>query len=246
MIGIVALMMVLLVPAVVNMKGAGDMTNGTYAIASVLEQARAYAMGNNTYVWVGFFEEDANAASTDPATAGNGRVVLSTVASMDGTCVYDPNSSVNPDPIDRTMLRQVNKLVKLDNIHLQILTDGTGTGGNFDGRPTVDSDAFTGTRSSKIGNINATPVSESSPPTNTKFPFHYPLSVDPTSAQYTFRKTIQFSPRGEASINSTYDLRRVSEIGVVPTRGNTVLADNANISAIQFSGIAGNFRVYRR
>ncbi len=82
-IGIIVVLMVLLVPAFKGMKSAGDVTSAAYTVKGVLDQARTYAMTNNTYAWVGFFEEDIN--STTPAVAGNGRLVLSVVASKDGT-----------------------------------------------------------------------------------------------------------------------------------------------------------------
>src|SRR5437762_1866024 len=99
-IGIMILLTVLLIPAFTNLKSASDVTSGAYTVKGVLEQARTYAMANNTYTWVGFYEEDASQSSTNPATAGVGRLVMSIVASNDGTTVYNPNSTTNPDPID--------------------------------------------------------------------------------------------------------------------------------------------------
>ena len=63
---------------------------------------------------------------------------------------------------------------------------------------------------------------------------------------YTFYKTIRFNPREEANINSTYTLKRAAEIGIKPTRGDIVDANSANIVAIQFGGIGGNFKIYRK
>src|SRR6202022_1653616 len=48
-IAIISILFVLLVPAFTTRKSADDMTNAAYTITGVLEQARAYAMGNNTY-----------------------------------------------------------------------------------------------------------------------------------------------------------------------------------------------------
>src|SRR5439155_12784750 len=66
-------------PAFTSLKSAGDVTSAAYTIKGVLDQARTYAMANNTYTWVGFYEEDASQPSTNPATPGIGRVVLSIV-----------------------------------------------------------------------------------------------------------------------------------------------------------------------
>src|SRR6267143_310516 len=76
-IGIMVLLAALMVPAFTSIKGAGDVTSAAYTVKGVLEQARTYAKANNTYTWVGFYEENASQSSTNPATAGNGRTVLS-------------------------------------------------------------------------------------------------------------------------------------------------------------------------
>src|SRR5678810_555820 len=87
-VGIIGLLMVLIAPAFTTIKGGNDVTSAAYTIKGVLDTARTYAKANNTYTWVGFYEEDASQASTNPATQGNGRVVVSIVASKDGTEVY--------------------------------------------------------------------------------------------------------------------------------------------------------------
>src|SRR5438094_790665 len=69
-IGIMVLLAALMAPAFTSIKFAGDVTSGSYIVKGVLEQARTYAMTNNTYTWVGFFEEDASQSSTNPATVG--------------------------------------------------------------------------------------------------------------------------------------------------------------------------------
>src|SRR5205814_4328762 len=57
-IGIIILLTALLTPAFTNLKSAGDVTSAAYSIKGVLDQARAYAMANNTYTWVGLYEEN--------------------------------------------------------------------------------------------------------------------------------------------------------------------------------------------
>ena len=79
--GIIAILMVVVVPAFTNLKSAGDVTSAAYTIKGVLEQARTYAMANHTYTWVGFYEEDASQPSTNPPTPGVGRLIMSIVAS---------------------------------------------------------------------------------------------------------------------------------------------------------------------
>src|SRR5713226_725690 len=250
--GIIAILMVLVAPAFTNLKSAGDVTGAANAVKSVLDQARTYAMANNTYTWVGFYEEDVSTASTNPATTGIGRIVMSIVASKDGTTVYDPNSAANPDPINPTKLSQIGKLVKIDNVHLPLFAVGTGTGDAFDTRPTLQSDPFgIGYNDSRFGEINV--ASPTAPTTNSKFPFQYPLGNPAPAAQYTFRKTLQFSPTGVSKINSTYDMRRVVEIGLLQTHGSLVPTPSpsagnypGNVVAIQIAGAGGSVIIYRR
>src|SRR5437588_3764224 len=108
-IGIIALLMVLIAPAFTTIKSGTDVTSAAYTVKGVLDTARTYAKANNTYAWVGFLEEDVSQPSTTPATTGTGRVVMSIVASKDGTIIYDPS---NPSQIDATRLIQVGKLTK--------------------------------------------------------------------------------------------------------------------------------------
>ncbi len=250
-IAIIAVLTALLIPAISSLKGAGDVTTAAYVMTGALQQARNYAIANNTYVWLGLFEEDA----ANPGMPGTGRIVLSTVASKDGTTIYDTNNSSTA--IDPTRLSQVGKLVKIDNLHLPILADGSGTGDSFETRPVPDqtfdaSCSCTSSRDARFGDLNAVPVSQSAPHTNTSYPFQYPVGSS-APAQYTFQKTLQFNPRGESTINSTYNLRRVVEIGLVATHGN--VAPTAppsagsyvgNVVAIQVAGIGGSVKIYRR
>src|SRR5437660_201711 len=119
-VGIIAVLLVLIAPAFTYIKGGTDVASAAYTIKGVLDTARTYATANNTYTWIGFYEEDVSSGT--PGTAGTGRVVMSIVASKDGTKVYDASST----SIDPTKLIQVGKLVKIENIHLGRLPLGTG------------------------------------------------------------------------------------------------------------------------
>ena len=250
---IIAVLTAFLVPAFTNLKGANDLTNAAYTIKGVLEQARTYARVNNTYAWVGFYEENGSIASTNPPTAGSGRLVMSSVASVDGTTVY----GATPGAIDPTKLLQVAKLVKVENVHLPLLAIGTGTGDTFDTRPALQFEPTAGYNYARFGELNAAPPN-TAPYTNSQYPFQYPVGNPAPTAQYTFSKTLQFSPRGESRINgNNYDLRRVVEIGLLPTHGSAVPAATSgagtstvtyrgNVIAVQVSGLGSVVKLYRR
>ena len=241
-IGIIAVLLVLIAPAFTSLKTAGDVTSAAYTIKGVLDTARTYAKANNTYTWVGFYEEDVSIPSlshgTDPCTGCVGRLVMSIVASKDGTTVYDPNNLATIDP---TKLIQVGKLTKIENVHLATFTDGLGTTGSaFDTRPAVTYDT------ARIG--------DQTPPNASLTPFQYPVGSPPPSAQYTFVKAVQFSPRGEARIDNTnYTLKTAAEVGIVQTHGNVAPTPApgprqypGNVVAIQFTGVGGDVKIYRR
>jgi prepilin-type N-terminal cleavage/methylation domain-containing protein len=226
-VGIIALLMVVIAPAFTSIKSGTDVTSAAYTIKGVLDTARTYAKANNTYTWVGFFEED---ISQPPGTAGVGRIVMSIVTSKDGTIIYDPN---NLATIDATRLLQVGKVTKIENAHLWTHTDApSGQGSTFDTRPNIAS---------------AYCIGSSSPP-NSATPFQYPVGNPAPSAQYTFVKAVQFSPRGEARIdNNGSALQTAAEIAIEPTHGATAPPSTpANVAAIQFTGIGGDVKIYRR
>ncbi len=238
-IAIIAILMVLIVPAFTTIKTGSDITTAAYTIKGVLDTARTYAKANNTYTWVGFYEEDVSQSSTNPATAGTGRIVMSIVASKNGTTIYDPTNLAQQDLT--TSLLQVGKLTKIDNVHLWTHTDApSGSGSTFDTRPNVASTYCIG----------------SSSPSASTTPFRYPAGNPAPAAQYTFVKVIQFSPRGEARINNStlnadgtevFSLQNAAEIGVEPTHGATIPGSvPANGVAVQFGGVSGDVIIYRK
>ena len=235
--GIIALLMVLIAPAFTTIKGGTDVTSAAYTIKGVLDTARTYAKTNNTYTWVGFYEENVDSASSPNADMPRvGRLIMSIVASKNGTMLYTGNlaSSVILDgPPNQTALLQVGKLTKIDNVHLRTFSPATATPppDSFDTRPPATS--------------NATQIGDTTPP-SPALTFHYPVGTSP--GQYAFTKAIQFSPRGECVItNSNYTLARIAEVGLMPTHGAAVPSPTPrNLAAIQLNGFAGDVKIYRR
>ncbi len=79
-ISIMAIIISAAVPAVSGLKGAGNVNQATAALDGLLEQAREYAVAQNTYVWVAFY--------TDTNSQGQSELFAAVIASNDGT---DPN-----------------------------------------------------------------------------------------------------------------------------------------------------------
>jgi len=227
-ISIIGVLMLIVAPAFNPINDANNITKASYDVSGALGTAQAYAMANNTYVWVGFFEENGATSSTNPATLGTGRVVMSIVASNDGTNLASGTASLSG-----TSLVPVYKLIKLNNMHLLNLPAGSGTGSAFNTRPEV-----TGT---------GTQISASSTDGSSPYLFAYPVG-SASSPQYQFARAIQFSPRGEAKtiINNTVNpLQPIVEIGLEPTHGSTVMTTSSNVAAVQLTGINGNVKIYR-
>jgi len=229
-VGIIAILMVLVVPAFKNIKSGTDATSAAYTIKGALDAARTYAKANNTYTWVGFYEENTTASSPTnsvPPYPGKGRLLSATVASKDGTKIFEDADPVAALPSDR--ISQVGKLVKVEGIHLTDIGNPSPTPSPTPVPDTVPARPYTPyTEGSPFDNFNR--ISSDSTDT-TRFTF--------TAQNYTFYKTIRFSPRGEANINSTYTLKHEGEIGIKPT-------NSPNVTAIQFGGIGGDVKIYRR
>ena len=222
-IGIIGVLLVLMAPAFTSIKGGTDVTSDAYTIQGLLDTARTYAKANNTYTWVGFYEESgATSESPNSDQPAVGRVIMSIVASKDGTNI------ATGGPMSSASLIQVGTLTKMENVHLAAFADGSGLApaDTFDTRPPV---TFNGTQYSLAGMPDSTT------------PFTYPAG-----SPYTFSKAVQFSPRGEAVIdNSTQNgLQTAAEIGLQPTHGSTL--DSTNPVAIQFTGVGGTVKIYRK
>ncbi len=240
-LAVMMLMIGILVPALAGMKGAQDVTSTGYEIAGTLERARAYAMANNTYVWVGFSEVDATKdPSAVPQTAGAGRVAVLAVASKDGTrhyavtttnqgadwqAAYAQSSSQDLIPI--------SKLQRFDGAHLAA-TLGAPPGSGGMARPTVSSSYI-------LGDSNCIAAT----------PFTYPLGG--ATPQYKFGKVIEFNPEGVARIpfKDTGDkIVQWMEIDLQHTYSNIVppapaASNTGNNIALQVEGMTGSTRIYR-
>lgn len=91
---VITVMMAAAVPAINGLKSTGALNAAAYEIAGTLEQARAHAMANNTFVYVGFAERD----QMDGAKPGQGRILMAAMGSRNGSRTFD---SANLSPLSR-------------------------------------------------------------------------------------------------------------------------------------------------
>ena len=243
--GVILVLLALLVPAIKGIAGGNDFTMATGGIANTLEQARAYAMANNTYVYVGINEFDVTeSSSVSPRSAGPGKfgqVVVAAVAARDGTRGYDANNQAaagwssyyqNGSP-----LLAVDKLHVYNNVHLVDLESGGAT------PPATGKMARASVPdSTRIGNASCASLT----------PFSWLLGTALGGGQYKFTNVIQFDPQGVARIQVTDSDAIASgiEIGLQPTHGNVVpsLPANQNVgnqAAVTIDCMTGAVRFYR-
>ncbi len=210
-------------------------------IANTLIRARAYAMANNTYVFVGIQEVDAAQSVTGAQTAGSGRVAVSVVASSDGTRIYSASA---PAALDSTRLTVVLPLRHYDNIH--IYAPATST-------PAISTlpNATSGTTYNLAlpSSSTASTLLTSSKAATT---YTWPLTG---TAQYSFGDNssspgtvIQFNPQGEAQIvtaANTDAILQWIEIDLTPSHGNKVSSTIVNPATILIDGASGSVSLHR-
>jgi len=225
--GILMAMMALLVPAVIGIKGGGDLTKVAYDIASALEQARAYAMANNTFVFVGIAEVDSRKNSsaapqsiTTPPAIG-GRVAIASVATKDGTRGYslaDPSAWIDRYSNGGNLVA-IGKLQYFENVTL-IPKSSDSSGVN-----------------SAQGSSSCTSVT----------PFDWPLGKALNAGQYSFTTVIHFDPQGIARIQTSTNKDAIAsyiQLQLNPTRGNTPVT-SGNFAMIEVNGFTGMTRIFR-
>ena len=146
---------------------------------------------------------------------GAGRLVLAAVASKAGTRATDFTNGVVA----------ISKAQMLNGAHLTSTASLTAEGNMK--RPSADLDM-------------------SSTTAHANFQFKWPIGGTP---KYTFARVIEFDPQGVARVQTTASgsssVVPCIEIALVPARGNTVLAANANQASVQINGITGATRIFR-
>jgi prepilin-type N-terminal cleavage/methylation domain-containing protein len=231
-ISVTAILAILATPALQSLQKAGLFDNSVYGMADSLNLARAYAIANNTYVYVGVTELDRsqNPAAT-PQLAGIGRVAMSIVATTDGTSDAASWSTTGSN------LTQVRQVRTFDLLHIASKAFPVATSGNM---------AFP-------ANVTTTPAplpAASSPLT----PFSLPLGSDESasSGKYNFNNTntqvICFTPEGGVLLNGT--AVQWLEIDIQPAMGTSAPAAPTNVNqgnqaVLIIDGVTGAVTVYR-
>lgn len=116
LLAVIAVMVLLLSFTLPILRGGGSMNTVGWDIASIIEQARAYAQANNTYVWVGFNEAEVSDSNTR-------RVGVFVVASKTGTAAAATTAN---------NLQIVGRIRAFDNVRIT-----TASALSYSGAPTT-------------------------------------------------------------------------------------------------------------
>ena len=263
--GIIVIVIGFIAPAFTGIKGGSDVSKAAYDIVGTLELARAYAMRNNTYVFVGLTEVD---DSVDPSvmpqvtTTDNpyGRVALAAVASKDGArhfqyATANQGADWQANYVDSTKpeykgahLTALTKIQRFENLHF-LVEFGSWTQAAHPASSMARSlPSASGTWSYSLGSPKCVSV----------IAFTWPLgSVLNDGYQYRFDKVIVFDPHGVARIqnnSNSDDITQRLEIDLEPSHGTIVTnpaagprtnQDVGNLVVIQFDCMTGASRVFR-
>jgi Tfp pilus assembly protein FimT len=241
-IALMALLMAFVVPAITGRKEAANVSKVVYDMAGAIEEARAYAIVNNTYVWVGIAEVDQSRSETGAQATGIGRVGLVAVASKDGSQIYDESdpggnwaAEYNRTPKAGRLI-SIGRLLRFENIHIANGLGAIPATGKM-ARPQVSAEYQLGSSTCFSSLI-----------------FPYPLGSDIAGGQYNFSKVIQFDPQGTLKIVNNADSSSYTpewiEISLQQTHGSGVppvpdSANSGNHAAIQIDGLIGAVKIYR-
>jgi prepilin-type N-terminal cleavage/methylation domain-containing protein len=252
--GAIAILLALIGPALTTLTSGTNVSSAVYGVKAVLENARAYAKANHTYVFVGLSEVD---SSVDPSvtpqiTTGDapyGRVAIAAVASRDGTSQYqyattDQGTDWTANYANGTHLFAIGKLQTYENLHFVPLDFGSWT-------PTAHPN-------SKMARYQPTgpPYTLGHALSSSVTPFTWPLGSPLGSGyQYRFDRVIIFDPTGVARIATSSNgdaIAHVIEIDFQPTHGTHFQSlpadfnqDVGSHAVIQLGTTSGAVRVYR-
>ncbi|MEI8340477.1 MAG: prepilin-type N-terminal cleavage/methylation domain-containing protein [Verrucomicrobiota bacterium] len=221
LISVIAIISVLIgftVPALSNFNG-NDVSQAAYNVGDMMDQARAYAMSANTYVYVGIVQ--------DSSSSPTGSMVMGVVASSDGTQIFSgSNSNLS---LNSNRFKLISKLFKEKNV--QTVSLPSSANGQ---RPDI-------ANSYKVGDAAFGQADSSAPVRSFSVGnYHFTNTPGATGAKGVASLGIlQIDPQGVVS-EVGGDAVPSFEIGLKPVNGN-----QSNYAAIQIAGLSGAVRIYR-
>ena len=266
-LGIMAILAALMVTAMNSVGDAGNFASEVSDFQQLMDDARAYAMANNTYVFVGIEEVDSSLSTYavpqhqyGGSGTGGGRIAVAVVATKDGTNYTSTTglTSVNN-------LLAINKLKIFSNAHLIDYSMNGPSGITPTTGQLANRVKLTGNSESLSYDIDPGGNGQYSTPA-----FFWPLTAtSAATAQYNFYQgeVIQYGPDGSAVLIgpaavTTLPAPTWIEIDFEQMHGSVVTSTTVpvyttaaalvkgsrghQVAAIQIDGITGNSQFYRQ
>jgi prepilin-type N-terminal cleavage/methylation domain-containing protein len=105
---IIGILTAITVPALSSLNNQGNMNQAVNGVSLLLDEARSYAMAHDTYVWVGFYQDNTAQKLTVGVVAGT----TGQSSDLSSTSTYAP----------------INKLQTYNNLSLKAISSLAGTG----------------------------------------------------------------------------------------------------------------------
>jgi len=201
-LGLIALLSALSLPALVGLGGAGKFNNVVYSVAGLLDQARQHAVASNTYTWVAFYED------TDDNT-----LYAAVIASKTGVDPSEGSGSIDLSNDDEFTL--LNKIEAYQAVGLT--SNGDGSGFRASSAPFTED---------TLPDINtAVGLGDSTSPM-TEFKIKRPG----TTRTVNFDRAIRYTPSGEAQESAAFVSN--IEFALQPKKGKVLDPNNVAVIRI--------------
>jgi prepilin-type N-terminal cleavage/methylation domain-containing protein len=200
-------------PAMSAIMSSGGANQNISKLSEIFEQAREYAVAQNTYVWVTFNPIPATGNTPD-------KVIVAVVASTDGTDpgVINPTATNPYGQVPSASLALISKVVTLN----QLLIRNAAT--------------------FPVSSLPATPVADSSNNCET-LPngWNFAIQTPGTGSSSTYTQVVQFTPSGQAR-NGSSPVDFI-DFDVQPERGNQPDPKNVAVLRVNgLTGETATFR----
>lgn len=240
-IAIIAILVAISIPALQGLSGGKQFSNRLNEIAGILEQARAYATAQNTYVWVAFYPYD---PSTLTLSDNSGDALCVAVfASNDGTdpinwtatSISIPSSGTAS--VSGTSISQILRLASFKQIVIRTenyFTQGSAAD-QIASLPSAIAVPPNGPSAIPTFQVNFNGTGSS--------PLVLPSSIPADAQTGQSISVIQFTPTGAARVSGSpvdsiwIDFQRAKAKGLI---------DDNNIAALRINGLTGLTTIYRK
>ncbi len=232
---IIAIMTAAALPSIRGLNSSFKFNQNLSQVVGMLEQARSYAVAQNTYVWVAFYPVDGSQLTGSQQDTSGDRLVLAAYASSDGTNPVNWSTNVTysipyTSPTTGAIISPILKVQTLSQLRMASGANGLGYLLPSASLPT------------------SMTASEASPASNVTFTYPLPgngltLGQQPVPAGDQTCYVIQFAPSGDAQVAS--GLSSVIRIDCAPMKATTMV-DNHNIASVGINGLTGLTTLYRQ